>query len=47
MYFSNSKRASLIDRVKLQEVYNKPVFLNLDMLEEEKASLKEALKNLI
>lgn len=47
MYFSNSKRASLIDRVKLQEVYNKPVYLNLDMLEEEKTSLQEALKNLI
>lgn len=47
MYFSNSKRAKLIDRVGLGEIYNKPMILNLDFLEQEKSNLLEAIEKTI
>ena len=45
MYFSDSKRASLLDRLGLGEIYNKPMSLNPDLLEDEKNGLLNFIKN--
>lgn len=44
MYFSDSKRALLLDRIGLSEIYNRPMSLDQDKLLEEKTKLLEFLK---
>ena len=47
MYFSNSKRAKLLDRLGLKDIYKKPMSLKKEILEEEKHNLINfILKNL-
>lgn len=45
MYFSDSKRAKLLDRLDLSGIYNKPMLLEQDKLEHEKKSLIEFISN--
>ena len=45
MYFSDSKRATLLDRLGLGEIYNKPMKLNTDLLDDEKNQLLNFIKN--
>ena len=45
MYFSDSKRAKLLDRLNLCEIYNKPMKLSSDILDLEKNNLVEFIKN--
>ena len=45
MYFSDSKRAKLLDRLNLGEIYNKPMKLSSDILDLEKNNLVEFIKN--
>ena len=47
MYFSDSKRAKLLDRVGLNEIYNKPMSLSKEVLDNELNSLKTFIKNSI
>ena len=47
MYFSDSKRARLLDRLDLNEIYNKPMSLSKEVLDMELNSLKTFIKNSI
>ena len=47
MYFSDSKRAKLLDRLGLNEIYNRPMSISKDILDNELNSLKTFLKNSI
>lgn len=44
MYFSNSKRAKLLDRVNLGDIYNKPMMLNQTIIDDELEILKDFLR---
>ena len=47
MYFSDSKRATLLNRLDLSEIYNKPMTLDQDRLDEEKFNLLNFIKSTI
>jgi len=47
MYFSDSKRATLLNRLDLGEIYNKPMTLDQDRLDEEKFNLLNFIKSTI
>ena len=47
MYFSDSKRANLLNRLGLNTIYNKPVSLNFSELDFEKKELVLFIKNQI
>lgn len=43
MYFSNSKRAALLDRVELGDIYTQPMVVNQAIIDDELGLLKERL----
>ena len=45
IYFSDSKRAKLLDRLELGDIYNKPMKLSSDILDMEKNNLLDFIKN--
>ena len=47
MYFSDSKRANLLNRLELEEIYHKPVALDPSRLIQEKEGLIKFIKNQI
>ena len=43
MYFSDSKRALLLDRVGLSEIYERPMKIDQSLIDDELAALEGAL----
>ena len=44
MYFSDSKRASLLERVGLTDIYNKPMVIDQKIIDDELESITEKLR---